>query len=635
MWRTAWTWRRHRSTSPASSGCSATDDTEAALAEWTGTPLAGLDADGLCGDRRRARRAVAGGRRDATSARRVEADAHAVIGSLTELTATYPFREGLWALLMTALYRVGRQADALAAYRRAREHLVEGLGVEPGPRLRELEALILGHDEQLGVDRSSTGSAVGLPSGTVTFGFCDVEDSTRLWAAHRREMAAAMARHDELVAAAADRHGGYVFATGGDSFGVAFHRASDAAGWAIELQAATSSERWPGDVEIRLRIGLHTGETEERGKGYFGPAVIVAAQLAAAGHGGQTLVSGVTSGLLDGSDLRDLGTYRLDGVVAEQRIFQLGDGEHPPLRIDANRGGNLPRRLGRLIGRDDDLEIIDDALATSPIVTLVGPGGIGKTRLALAVAQRRRRRQQGRGVAHRAGRARLVERGAPGGGRRAGREGEPGADVDRVDRGGAAVPPGAARPGQLRARHRRCGRPRRRRRRGLPERPGARHVEGGPRPARRAARRRRTARTLRARASSCSTSGHRRPRRTFDPDASRDDVEEICRRLDGIPLAIELAAARTRSLSPAELVERLDDRLRLLTGGRRASVERHRTLRATIQWSYDLLTPPQQAMFRWLSIFAGPFDRGGGRDDRRRCRSGRRSGPRRCRRPAR
>ncbi len=113
----------------------------------------------------------------------------------------------------------------------------------------------------------------------------------------------------------------------------------------------------------------------------------------------------------------------------------------------------------------------------------------------------------------------------------------------------------------------------------------------------------------RGRASSCSTSGRSAASRTFDPSASRDDVEEICRRLDGVPLAIELAAARTGNLSTADLVERLDDRLRLLTGGRRASVERHRTLRATIQWSYDLLTPPQQAMFRCLSIFAGTFDR--------------------------
>ena len=272
------------------------DDTEAALAEWTGTPLAGLDADGLTAT-------VDGlveqylGVVETDLGRRIEADAHAVIGSLTELTATYPFREGLWALLMTALYRVGRQADALAAYRRAREHLIEGLGVEPGPRLRELESLILGQDEQLGVNRSSMGSALGVPSGTVTFGFSDVEDSTGLWAAHRREMSSAMARHDDLVTAAVDRHGGYVFATGGDSFGVAFHRASDAAAWATELQAAMGSERWPADVDIRVRIGLHTGETEERGKGYFGPALIVAARLAAAGHGGQTLLSGVTSAL--------------------------------------------------------------------------------------------------------------------------------------------------------------------------------------------------------------------------------------------------------------------------------------------------------------------------------------------------
>ena len=137
-----------------------------------------------------------------------------------------------------------------------------------------------------------------------------------------------------------------------------------------------------------MRIGLHTGETEERSKGYFGPAVIVAARLAAVGHGGQTLVSGVTVALLDGADLRDLGTFRLEGVVGEQRILQFGDGDHPPLRTDGSRRGNIPRRLGRLIGRDEVLETIADALVDAPIVTLVGPGGIGKTRLALAAASR-------------------------------------------------------------------------------------------------------------------------------------------------------------------------------------------------------------------------------------------------------
>jgi DNA-binding SARP family transcriptional activator len=139
----------------------AAGDVEAALGEWTGTPLAGLDAHGLTATVDALVEQWLGAV-ELHLARRVETDAPAAIGSLTELTANHPFREGLWALLMTALYRVGRQADALAAYRRARHHLVEALGVEPGPRLRELEASILGHDERLRVDRSSRGAALGL-----------------------------------------------------------------------------------------------------------------------------------------------------------------------------------------------------------------------------------------------------------------------------------------------------------------------------------------------------------------------------------------------------------------------------------------------------------------------------------------
>jgi len=583
------------------------DDTEAALAEWTGTPLAGLDADGLSAT-------VDGlveqylGVVESDLGRRIEADAHSVIGSLTELTALHPFREGLWALLMTALYRVGRQADALVAYRRAREHLVEGLGVEPGPRLRELESLILGQDEQLGVNRTSMASALGAPSGTVTFGFSDVEDSTRLWAAHRSDMAEAMARHDELVTAAVDHHGGYVFATGGDSFGAAFHRARDAAAWATELQAAVGGRRWPGDISIGVRIGLHTGETEERAKGYFGPAVIVAARLAAAGHGGQTLVSGVTSALLDGCDLRDLGAFRLEGVVAEQRIFQLGEGEHPPLRTDDSRRGNLPRRLGRLIGRDRDLEVVQAALATSPVVTLVGPGGIGKTRLALAAAHR--------ADVDAAGGVWLIELAGTGTSSEVPRTVANVLDVkegvgrtlteaivaelqprrallvldncEHVIDGAAdlaqAVAEGCPEVGVLATSREGLGLRDERLVVVAPLEPAGPGVE-----------------LFNDRASAASPA--------FDPSASRDDVEEICRRLDGVPLAIELAAARTRHLSAADLVERLEDRLRLLTGGRRASVERHRTMRATIQWSYDLLTLPQQAMIERLSVLAGPFDR--------------------------
>ncbi len=328
-------------------------------------------------------------------------------------------------------------------------------------------------------------------------------------------------------------------------------------------------------------------------------------------------MSGVTSALLDGSNLRELGTFRLEGVVAEQRILQLGDGDHPPLRTDDSRRGNLPRRLGRLIGRDADLEIVRDALASSPIVTLVGPGGIGKTRLALAVAER------------------ADVDGPAGGGGRAGVGGAwlielaANASSSEVPRAVASVLDVKESLGRtltesivttLQSR------------RALLVLDNCEHVIDGA--ADLAAAIAEGCPNVRVLATSREGLGVRDEQLvvvapldpegpgvelfneraatvspTFDPSAGRADVEEICRRLDGVPLAIELAAARTGNLSTADLVERLDDRLRLLTGGRRASVERHRTLRATIQWSYDLLTPPQQAMFRCLSIFAGTFDR--------------------------
>ncbi|HSK90658.1 MAG TPA: BTAD domain-containing putative transcriptional regulator [Euzebyales bacterium] len=501
---------------------------------------------------------------------------------------------------------MGRQADALAAFQRARQHLVDQLGVEPGPRLRELESLILEHDPQLGSDGSSRGTVSGRPRGTVTFGFCEVVGSSRLWATHRQKTAAAMARLGEIVQVAVDHCGGYVFAAGGESFGVAFHRADDAATWATRLQAAVGSEPWPGGVELRLRVGLHSGETEEQATGYFGPAVNTAARLAAAGHGGQRLLSGVTAVLLGRDDLRDLGTYRLDGVVAEQPIFQLGEGEHPPLRTVDGRRGNLPLRLGRLIGREEDLDVIDEALATSPVVTLVGPGGVGKTRLALAAAR------MAEGDPREAW---LIELAAI----------TSSSDVPRAVAGTLGV---TEHPGRtltqsivtdLQARQ------------ALLVLDNCEHVIDG------------AAELAQAIAAGCPSvrvlatsreglgfgdeqliavapldpagSGdelfNERARaisRTFDPDAGRPAVEELCRRLDGLPLAIELAAARTRSLTPTDLVERLDDRLRLLGRSRRRSAERHRTLRAVIQWSYDLLTSSERLLFQRLSIFAGPFD---------------------------
>lgn len=576
---------------------------EAALAEWTGPPLAGLDAPGLDG-------AVVGlterwlGAVEVDLERRVEVDPAATIGRLTELTALHPFREGLWALLMTALYRVGRQADALAAYRTARTQLVEQLGVEPGPRLQELELQILRHDQLLAGAGSHEPTAVALPTGTVTFAFTDIHDAARLWSERREAMAAAIARHGDMVRTSVARHGGHVFVRAGDSFGVVFNGAGRAADWASEAHAAMASEPWAGGIELTMCIGLHSGEGEKHGGGYFGPAVNTAARLAAGGHGGQTLLSAATASVLEDTALRDLGWYRLDGVVPEQHVYQIGDFDHAALRLEDLFRGNLPRRLGRLIGRDHEVEVVIDALDHYPVVTLVGPGGIGKTRLAVAAAE----------LAAVDGDAWLIdlaEIDSP--------DQVPWALADTLDvaeRQGASLVESIVDTLRLR--------------RALLVLDNCEHVVDGAAEIAEAIAR--GCEHVRVVATSRERLGVTNERiiavppldptgaavelfieraaassATFEPAAHGAAVEEVCRRLDGIPLAIELAAARTSSLSPVELAERLGHRLRVLDGTRRSGTDRHRTLRSAVQWSYDLLTPSEQALFQQISIFAGPF----------------------------
>jgi predicted ATPase len=356
---------------------------------------------------------------------------------------------------------------------------------------------------------------------------------------------------------------------------------------------------------LRIRIGLHTGEAEEYEGGYFGPAVNVAVRLAAAGHGGQTLLSGAVAGLLENTALRDLGWYRLDDVVAEQHLFQLGDVECPPLRLEDRFRGNLPRGLGTPIGRNSELEAVAAALAAYPVVTLVGPGGIGKTTVALAAA----------GRIETAGDSWLIEL----------------AEVDTVqhvvraiadtlgvkERHGATLTRSIVETLQSRqallildncehvvdaaadfatAATRGCEGVRvlatSRERLGLtseriinipPLDPAGTAVE------------------LFAERAVAVASG-------FDAAAERSVVEEICRRLDGVPLAIELAAAHMASLTADELASLLGRHLQILDGTRRGGLDRHRTLRAAIQWSHDLLAPVERALFARLSIFTGSFD---------------------------
>ena len=423
-----------------------------------------------------------------------------------------------------------------------------------------------------------------LPTGTVTFLFTDVEGSTRLLQEHGERYAEVLADHRRCLREAFERHGGVEVDTQGDAFFVAFAKASDALAAAAEAREAL--EGGP----IRVRMGLHTGEPLLAEEGYVGIDVHRAARIAAAGHGGQILLSQSTRDLAHTGGLRDLGEHRLKDLTAPERIWQFGGEQFPPLK--SLNATNLPVASNPLVGRENELSELTAMLADSErLVTLTGAGGSGKTRLGLQVG------------------AELIDS-FPGGVffvplasltgpelvrpavvRTAGvRELEELADrstlllLDNFEHlleaacevaalltaGGSAKVLATSRA-PLRI-------------------PGECEYAVDPLPEDDAVE------LLVQRARSV--------RRDFVPD---ECAAEICRRLDGLPLALELAAARLRSLDAATLLERLDPRLPLLTGGARNAPARQQTLRATIEWSYDLLTGELREVFARLAVFAGTF----------------------------
>jgi predicted ATPase/class 3 adenylate cyclase/DNA-binding CsgD family transcriptional regulator len=454
------------------------------------------------------------------------------------------------------------------------------------------------------------------PSGTVTFLFTDVEGSTALWERQPREMDAALRVHDEILRAAVAAHQGTIFATGGDAFCVAFGRGDAAIAAAAGAQLALAMADWPHGLSLKVRMGLHTGECHERGGDYFGPAVNRAARVKDAANGSQVVLSSSTRDVVahelgPATTLIDLGVHELRDVIEPVWLFRLEDpsfdSDPRPPRTGGVQAGNLPVAAGPLLGREADVDFVIGDLSSAKVVTLAGVGGIGKTRLALEVGHRL---ASGR------------------------RDGVWFAALDTVDRPEAMV---RSLLGML----------------GVEPRPPsdlASLIEG---------LRFRDAllildncehlldaaaevtqavvascpnvqvlatsrepldvdgeRTRRVRSLSTDDDGAAmalfRLRAAeagadLDPDRDAEAVGRICRRLDGIPLAIELAAARARSLRPTEIADRLEDMFRLLTGGRRGSAERHRTLRATLEWSYDLLGDSERAVLARLSIFAGSF----------------------------
>jgi predicted ATPase len=423
-----------------------------------------------------------------------------------------------------------------------------------------------------------------LPTGTVTFLFTDIEGSTKLLHVLGDAYADALADHRRALREAFAAHGGVEVDTQGDAFFVAFARASDALGAAAEAQAALR------EGPIRVRMGVHTGEPLVTEEGYVGLDVHRAARIAGVGHGGQVLVSQSTRELVD-EGLQDLGEHRLKDLTAPERIYQLGDGEFPPLR--ALNQSNLPEQPTPFVGREKELGEVLALVRDQRIrlLTLTGSGGSGKTRLAVQAAAEAVDDQE-HGVWWAGLQAvrdpTLV---LPAIGSAIGAAGEPAEHIgqrrmlivlDNLEQVLEAAPL----VGEL-----------------LAACPNLKLVATSREPLRLAAEHEYAVPPFVEQESVGFFLGRARAvRRDFEPGP---DVLEICRRLDHLPLALELAAARVRALSTAQILERLEQRLPLLTGGARDLPERQRTLRATIAWSYDLLAPEEQAVFRRLAVFVG------------------------------
>jgi predicted ATPase/class 3 adenylate cyclase len=466
------------------------------------------------------------------------------------------------------------------------------------------------------------------PTGTVTFLFTDIEGSTRMWERSPQAMQAALTRHDELLRQAIEEHGGYVFKTVGDAFCCAFPTAPDALEAALEAQRLLLKERWDESTPLRVRMALHTGAAEERDGDYFGPPLNRIARLLSAAHGGQVLLSlpsheMVRDQLPAGTNLAELGEYRLKDLFRPERVFQLLatdlPSEFPRLRtLDVYRN-NLPLQPTPLVGREEEVAEVYDLLRgdETRLLTLTGPGGIGKTRLALqaaadllddfpdgtffaplatltqadlfssAVAETLGVQETAEQPLDESLKDYLSERrmllvldnfeqvlgAAP--------------DVTEM----LAVAPGlkalatSRAPLGLYGEHEYAVPPL--------SVPDVRHL-----PDLRTLSQYEAVRLFIERAKSAKVD--------FEvTDKSAPAVAEICVRLDGLPLAIELAAARIKMLPPKAMLQRLSSRLKLLTGGARDLPERQRTLRATIEWSFALLDEGEQVLFGRLAVFSG------------------------------
>ncbi len=469
-----------------------------------------------------------------------------------------------------------------------------------------------------------------LPTGTVTFLFTDIEGSTKLWENHPEAMKAALAKHDSILKETVESHRGQIVKTTGDGIHAVFPTAIDGINAAITAQIKlnslildsqspstnppiTNPQSPVSSLSLKSRMGLHTGEAELREGDYFGQTLNRAARIMSAGHGGQILISDVvaqvaTEHLSAGVSLLDLGEHYLKGVVQAEKIYQIVapnlQKDFPPLNSISTATNNLPQQLTSFIGRERELREACEKLASAKLLTLIGPGGTGKTRLSIQIGTE--------GLANFKNGVWLIEL-------------APISDP-------AYIIPAIASVFEIRA---------------VQNIPLIRFVLDYLRAKEILLILDNCEHLVEASAQVVDQLLHECPQLKIvassrealgvdgetvyrvpslkDDEATRLFVEratkaeprfrltdenasfvaQICSRLDGIPLAIELAAARVKLLTPEQIAARLDDRFKLLTGGVRTALPRQQTLRALIDWSYQLLNGTEQRALRGLSVFSG------------------------------
>lgn len=317
-----------------------------------------------------------------------------LVAELQALTRSQPLRERLWGQRMVALYRSGRQAEALRAYQEVRQILGRELGLEPSPALSRLEGAILRHEPNLELPPASDGrvAAETAPTSVVTLLFSDIESSTRRWEGDPGAMAKDLALHDELLRAAFENVSGEVFSHTGDGLCAAFASPPAAFEAAVAGQQALVHANWGGSSRLRVRMAIHTGAVERRAGNYFGPPLNRAARLLSLASGDQVLCSkaaaeAVASDLPPALSLVDLGEHRLADLARPERVFQVTHPElpatFPPLHSAGAIRHNLPVAISPFVGRAAELAHLRETLGRVRLLTLMGVGGAGKTRLAL------------------------------------------------------------------------------------------------------------------------------------------------------------------------------------------------------------------------------------------------------------